>query len=275
MARNYAHSMGGLIGPDGVQTGGFAMFDLSKTWDQRFYARELSPRARVKFQDWEDWEKRLLSHGPEGQAALEGRKWGVYDIKGATGRGSYPTGSPLLLDDDFNMSISSQGERVTQTGPSPKRAYRKMASALESGDTDVRLGVAWAGAYTGPSRSSQLKLEGTGPNPEASLETGYGGVGPRHPDAPDGTGYDWPAHEVAQSSAHGLANLNKEMGFTFEEGPDSDEAAAFAHEGWRKSYVDRGRWGNIPKPLPDDCVETVSMTEAGPIFKSTGRPGCP
>ena len=80
---------------------------------------------------------------------------------------------------------------------------------------------------------------------------------------------------LAGSSARVLAQLNKEQGFTFAEkgsATANKEIKAFATEGIRKSYWDSDKG---PQALSDDCVETVSLTEKGPIFKSTGLPGCP
>ena len=182
------------------------------------------------------------------------------------------TGRRLLVRDDITDAVKDDlalGEGtgvfgpkapVRQIAPPVKAAYGRMSRALRREDTKTNVGVAWAGAYQGPSRDADLLLEGQpGRGPE-----GRGGMAPQ---------------ELALSSSLGLANLNMEQGFTFpwnlktgSPAYPEEEIAKFKEVGWRKSYVER-EGQNVP--LDDECVEVVSLTKKGPIYKSTGLPGCP
>ena len=236
-------------------------FDLAVDSDRRIMARETKP-------NWEPWFKAQIGLKP-GQAIPEeltgGKLYSVYQTRGAAAEtGSYPEGPPFTVKQDLRLGPGT-GEfgpksPVRQIAPPVKAAYGRMSRALRREDPDTNLGVAWSGAYMGDSRDADLLLEGQpgrGPG-------GRGGMEPQ---------------EFALSSALGLANLNIEQGFTFPwniktgspEYPE-DELEKFKEVGHRKSYVER-EGKNVP--LDDDCVEVVSLTPKGPIYKSTGKPGCP
>ena len=236
-------------------------FDLAVDSDRRIMARETKP-------NWEPWFKAQIGLKP-GQAIpeelTEEKLYSVYQTRGAAAEtGSYPEGPPFTVKQDLGLGPGT-GEfgpksPVRQIAPPVKAAYGRMSRALRREDPDTNLGVAWSGAYMGDSRDADLLLEGQpgrGPG-------GRGGMEPQ---------------EFALSSALGLANLNIEQGFTFPwniktgspEYPE-DELEKFKEVGHRKSYVER-EGGNVP--LDDDCVEVVSLTPKGPIYKSTGKPGCP
>ena len=236
-------------------------FDLAVDSDRRIMARETKP-------NWEPWFKAQIGLKP-GQAIPEeltgGKLYSVYQTRGAAAEtGSYPEGPLFTVKQDLGLGPGT-GEfgpksPVRQIAPPVKAAYGRMSRALRREDPDTNLGVAWSGAYMGDSRDADLLLEGQpgrGPG-------GRGGMEPQ---------------EFALSSALGLANLNIEQGFTFPwniktgspEYPE-DELEKFKEVGHRKSYVER-EGGNVP--LDDDCVEVVSLTPKGPIYKSTGKPGCP
>lgn len=236
---------------------------------RRIFAREVGERYRARTtatgEEWEPWEKEVFS-----QKARAGDKiWGIYDIRGSTGAGSYPTGSPLFYGDDIELDSAPEFDPndlfypsdhpragqmkavptnpISSHGPGVQSEYRRLSRAMQRNDPDAKIGIGWSGHYTGPSRAVENYAD------------------PRHVGI-----------EPVGESALRLAQLNKEQrGFVFpEQGSkaEADEIAAFGHEGWRKSYVERG--GN-PVPLPDDCVELVSLTPAGPIYTSSGLPGCP
>ena len=240
---------------------------------RRIFTREVAPaqRSRMRTADWDDWEKKLF-----GQKAKEGdRVWGVYNIRGTTGEGSYPIGSPELFDDDFTLTGGDDGvvspgqplafhppghpqegllklrEDITPIashGPGAAREYATLTRAMQRNDASIKTGIGWSGHYSGPGRDRELYSDERHRN-----------VGP------------------VGDSALGLAILNKEQrGFAFSSERGSaayaEEQEAFKHEGWRKSYVESG--GNL-SPLPDECVELVSMTPRGPIYTSSNLPGCP
>ena len=246
---------------------------------RRVFTREVAPRyrAQVRTADWEPWEKELL-----GQKAREGdRVWGIYNIRGVTGEGSYPEGPPEFFDDDFSLSAGLEGTGVdrsdmfhppghpqaghlkltettpiTSHGAGAKREYRNLSRAMQRNDSSLKTGIGWSGHYRAPARDV-----------EDYSDPRHIGVGP------------------VGDSAQRLAILNKEQrGFTFSSEAGSaayaEEQEAFKHEGWRKSYVERGGdpaqgIDSTPTPLPDECVELVSMTPAGPIYTSSNLPGCP
>ena len=229
-------------------------FDLAIESDRRVMAKETQPH-------FEPWFREALGL-KQGETIPEeftrGQQWSVYQTRGAAAEtGSYPEGSPLTVADDFNLGEGT-GEfgpkaPVRQIAPPVKAAYGRMSRALRREDTKTNLGVAWAGAFSGQSRDADLLLEGQPGRSEPQ--------------------------EVALSSALGLANLNIEQGFTFpwdiktgSPAYPEEEIEKFKEVGWRKSYVER-EGQNVP--LDDDCVEVVSLTKQGPIYKSTGLPGCP
>jgi hypothetical protein len=223
----------------------------------------------VQTADWEPWEKERF-----GQKAREvDRVWGIYNIRGVTGEGSYPIGSPEFFDDDFTLKAGLEGTGVdrsdmfhppghpqaghlkltestpiTSHGGGARKEYRNLSRAIQRNDSSIKTGIGWSGHYSGPGRDRENYSD------------------PRHINV----------GEVGDS-ALGLAILNKEQrGFAFssEEGSAAfaEEQEAFKHEGWRKSYVESG--GSL-SPLPDECVELVSMTPRGPIYTSSNLPGCP
>ena len=236
-------------------------FDLAVESDRRVMARETQPH-------FEPWFKEALGL-KQGETIPEefttGKLYNIYQTRGAAAEtGSYPEGPPFTVKQDLGLGPGT-GEfgpksPVRQIAPPVKAAYGRMSRVLRREDTKTNLGVAWSGAYQGPSRDADLLLEGQpgrGPG-------GRGGMEPQ---------------EFALSTALGLANLNIEQGFTFPwniktgspEYPE-DELEKFKEVGHRKSYVER-EGKNVP--LDDDCVEVVSLTPKGPIYKSTGKPGCP
>lgn len=245
---------------------------------RRIFTREVAPaqRSRVQTADWEPWEKERF-----GQKAREvDRVWGIYNIRGVTGEGSYPIGSPEFFDDDFTLKAGLAGTGVdrsdmfhppghpqaghlklrestpiTSHGRGARREYRNLSRAMQRNDSSLKTGIGWSGHYSGPGRDRENYSD------------------PRHINV-----------EEVGDSAQRLALLNKEQrGFVFPErdsAAEAEEIAAFAHEGWRKSYVERGGdpaagIDSTPTPLPDECVELVSMTPAGPIYTSSNLPGCP
>ena len=236
-------------------------FDLAVESDRRVMARETKPH-------FEPWLRERLGLKP-GQAIPEefttGKTYNVYQTRGAAAEtGSYPEGPPFAVTQDLSLTegtgVFGPKAPVRQIAPPVKAAYGRMSRALRREDTKTNVGVAWSGAYSGRSRDADLLLEGQpgrGPG-------GRGGMEPQ---------------EFALSTALGLANLNIEQGFTFPwniktgspEYPE-DELEKFKEVGHRKSYVERDGQ-NVP--LDDDCVEVVSLTPKGPIYKSTGKPGCP
>ncbi len=236
-------------------------FDLAVESDRRVMARETKPH----FEPW--FRERLgLKPGQDIPEELTGGKlYSVYQTRGAAAEtGSYPEGPPFAVKQDLSLTegtgVFGPKAPVRQIAPPVKAAYGRMSRALRREDAKTNLGVAWSGAYSGRSRDADLLLEGQpgrGPG-------GRGGMEPQ---------------EFALSTALGLANLNIEQGFTFPwniktgspEYPE-DELEKFKEVGHRKSYVER-EGKNVP--LDDDCVEVVSLTPKGPIYKSTGKPGCP
>ena len=236
-------------------------FDLAVESDRRVMARETNPH----FEPW--FRERLgLKPGQDIPEELAGGKlYNVYQTRGAAAEtGSYPEGPPFAVTQDLSLTegtgVFGPKAPVRQIAPPVKAAYGRMSRALRREDAKTNVGVAWSGAYSGRSRDADLLLEG---------QPGRG---------PDGRGGMEP-QEFALSSALGLANLNIEQGFTFPwnsktgspEYPE-DELEKFKEVGHRKSYVERDGQ-NVP--LDDDCVEVVSLTPKGPIYKSTGKPGCP
>ena len=237
-------------------------------FDKRVLTREypMGGRGRPSKSDWGVSEKdiyEMLAKTKEGRKSLSGGGiWGIYDIKGPTGEGNYPEGPPVSFNEGFNLgprTDDATGEvlnPVRSHGPGAGEEYRRMTRALNRSahhaDADKRLGVAWVGNYRGRSRDPELLLD------------------------PDNREFkDHQTMHLAGSSARVLAQLNKEQGFTFAErgsATEKKEIKAFASEGIRKSYWDSDKG---PQALSDDCVETVALTEKGPIFKSTGLPGCP
>ena len=236
-------------------------FDLAIESDRRVMAKETQPH-------FEPWFREALGLKPGDTIPEEftrGQQWSIYQTRGAAAEtGSYPEGSPLTVADDLALGegtgVFGPKAPVRQIAPPVKAAYGRMSRALRREDTKTNVGVAWAGAYQGPSRDADLLLEGQpGRGPE-----GRGGMAPQ---------------ELALSSSLGLANLNMEQGFTFpwnlktgSPAYPEEEIAKFKEVGWRKSYVERDGQ-NVP--LDDECVEVVSLTKKGPIYKSTGLPGCP
>ncbi len=236
-------------------------FDLAVESDRRVMARETNPH----FEPW--FRERLgLKPGQDIPEELAGGKlYNVYQTRGAAAEtGSYPEGPPFAVTQDLSLTegtgVFGPKAPVRQIAPPVKAAYGRMSRALRREDAKTNVGVAWSGAYSGRSRDADLLLEGQpgrGPG-------GRGGMEPQ---------------EFALSTALGLANLNIEQGFTFPwniktgspEYPE-DELEKFKEVGRRKSYVERDGQ-NVP--LDDDCVEVVSLTPKGPIYKSTGKPGCP
>ncbi len=236
-------------------------FDLAVESDRRVMARETNPH----FEPW--FRERLgLKPGQDIPEELAGGKlYSVYQTRGAAAEtGSYPEGPPFAVTQDLSLTegtgVFGPKAPVRQIAPPVKAAYGRMSRALRREDAKTNVGVAWSGAYSGRSRDADLLLEGQpgrGPG-------GRGGMEPQ---------------EFALSTALGLANLNIEQGFTFPwniktgspEYPE-DELEKFKEVGHRKSYVERDGQ-NVP--LDDDCVEVVSLTPKGPIYKSTGKPGCP
>jgi hypothetical protein len=236
-------------------------FDLAVESDRRVMARETKPH-------FEPWFRESLGLKP-GQDIPEefttGKIYNVYQTRGAAAEtGSYPEGPPFTVTQDLSLTegtgVFGDKSPVRQIAPPVKAAYGRMSRALRREDAKTNVGVAWSGAYSGRSRDADLLLEGQpgrGPG-------GRGGMEPQ---------------EFALSSALGLANLNIEQGFTFpwdvKKGSPAypeDELEKFKEVGYRKSYVERDGQ-NVP--LDDDCVEVVSLTPKGPIYKSTGKPGCP
>lgn len=230
-------------------------FDLAIESDKRVMAKEATP-------NFEPWFREALGL-KQGEAIPEeftkDKRWYIYETRGAAAEtGSYPEGRPHKFpSDDFALSegTGTFGPKapVRQIAPPVKAAYGRMSRALRREDTKTNLGVAWAGAFSGQSRDADLLLEGQPGRSEPQ--------------------------EVALSSALGLANLNIEQGFTFpwdiktgSPAYPEEEIEKFKEVGWRKSYVER-EGQNVP--LDDDCVEVVSLTKQGPIYKSTGLPGCP
>ena len=237
-------------------------------FDRRAFAREypIKGPGRPNKSDWGADEKDIydmLAKTKEGQRSLSGGGiWGIYNIKGVTGEGNYPVGPPDHFRDSLTLgplTDNATGEVVNPVrsrGPGATREYRHMTRALNrSADSKLaneRLGVAWVGNMRGRARDPELLLDPA--NSEFK---------------------DHQTMHLAESSARVLAQLNKEQGFTFAEkdsATEKKEIKAFASEGIRKSYWDSDKG---PQALRDDCVETVSLTEKGPIFKSTGLPGCP
>tara|TARA_Y100001951_G_C11254633_1_gene248614 strand:+ start:360 stop:1097 length:738 start_codon:yes stop_codon:yes gene_type:complete len=231
-------------------------FNLAVESDRRVMATEAKP-------DFEPWMKEALGLSARESVPAEfvspNRMWNLYHTRGRTAEsGSYPEGRPFNISSDFFLGegtgMFGPKAPVRQISPGVKASYGRMSRALRRGEGGPNLGVAWAGAYGGPSRDPDLLREGMEPRERNQ--------------------------EVAQSSAFGLANLNQEQhGFTFpwdiktgSPAYPEDELAKFKEVGWRKSYVERGGQ-NVP--LPDDCVEVVSLTTEGPIYKSSGLPGCP
>ena len=237
-------------------------------FDRRVFAREYPMKGpgRPKKSDWGADEKdiyEMLSKTKEGRRSLSGGGiWGIYNIKGTTGEGNYPEGPPDHFRDSLTLGPRTDDATaevlnpVRSRGPGATTEYRRMTRALNrSADhalANERVGIAWVGNMRGRARDPELLLD---------------------PDNREFT--DHQTMHLAGSSARVLAGLNKEQGFTFaEQGSTTEkkEIKAFATEGIRKSYWDSDKG---PKALPDECVETVSLTEQGPIFKSTGLPGCP
>ena len=237
-------------------------------FDRRAFAREypIKGPGRPNKSDWGADEKDIydmLAKTKEGQRSLSGGGiWGIYNIKGVTGEGNYPVGPPDHFRDSLTLgplTDNATGEVVNPVrsrGPGATREYRHMTRALnrsaDSKSANERLGVAWVGNMRGRARDPELLLDPA--NSEFK---------------------DHQTMHLAESSARVLAQLNKEQGFTFAEkdsATEKKEIKAFASEGIRKSYWDSDKG---PQALRDDCVETVSLTEKGPIFKSTGLPGCP
>jgi hypothetical protein len=137
---------------------------------------------------------------------------------------------------------------IASHGPGAAREYKGLSRAIQRNDSSIKTGIGWSGHYSGPGRDRELYSD--------ELHRNVGPVG---------------------DSALGLAILNKEQrGFAFssEEGSAAyaEEQEAFKHEGWRKSYVESG--GSL-SPLPDECVELVSLTPSGPIYTSSNLPGGP
>ena len=236
-------------------------FDLAIESDKRVLAREAKPA-------FDPWFKEALGLKPgevvPEEFTGEDTRWYIYETRGAAAEtGSYPTGpAHKYPSDDFALSegTGTFGPKapVRQISPDARTAYGRMSRALRREDAKTNLGVAWAGAFSGQSRDANLLLEGQ-----------QGRMEPQ---------------EIALDSALGLANLNMEQhGFTFpwdigaaggRGAPKyaSEDYEKFKELGHRKSYVER-EGHNVP--LDDDCVEVVSLTKKGPIYKSTGKPGCP